>query len=44
MRRAQELVDIMDRTSIKIFRAKKADVQPDDDGVDKDLMSILCTF
>jgi len=41
IRRAQELIDIMDRTSIKIFKAKNVDVQPDDEVVDKDLMSIL---
>jgi hypothetical protein len=43
-RRAQELVDIMDRTSIKIFKVKKVDVQPDDEAIDKDLMSTLCMF
>jgi hypothetical protein len=44
IRRAQELVDIMDRTSIKIFKTKNVDVQPDDEAFGKDLMSILCMF
>ena len=46
--RTQEIVDIMDRTSIEIFELKKLALQQGDDAVlkqvghGKDIMSILC--
>jgi hypothetical protein len=48
VRRTQEIVDIMDRTSVEIFERKKLALQQGDDSVlkqvgrGKDIMSILC--
>jgi hypothetical protein len=48
VRRTQEIVDVMDRTSIEIFERKKLAFQQGDEvvlqqiGRGKDIMSILC--
>jgi len=41
VKRAQQLVDIMDRTSVKIFKVKKLALQQGNVAANKDLMSIL---
>jgi hypothetical protein len=48
IRRTQEIVDIMDRTSVEIFERKRSALQQGDEAVlqqighGKDIMSILC--
>jgi tRNA A37 methylthiotransferase MiaB len=48
VRRTQEIVDVMDRTSIQIFEHKRLALQQGDEAVlkqvgrGKDIMSILC--
>jgi hypothetical protein len=48
VRRTQDIVDIMDRTSVELFQRKKLALQQGDEAVlaqvgrGKDIMSILC--
>ena len=50
VRRTQDIVDIMDRTSVELFQRKKLALQQGDEAVlaqvgrGKDIMSILCMY
>jgi hypothetical protein len=50
VQKIRDIVNIMDQTSVEVFKAKKVALQQDDDGLSKDfgkgkdIMTILCAF